>query len=165
MKIKMSKPIRIFILCIFVSGIALAISTHEVNPENNPIGVNYYNDVVKGENIPDVIPYADLIDYSSLIDVYRPYHHASMFVIVLNLFQDQNLIFQIHKRDSVREWVKIKLPIKEKYFISDFELFTDTASSKESYRITCEVDRKDTTKNRKFEFIIDTQELKEITKK
>jgi hypothetical protein len=165
MKIKMSKPIRIFILCIFVSGIALAISTHEVNPENNPIGVNYYNDVVKGENIPDVIPYADLIDYSSLIDVYRPYHHASMFVIVLNLFQDQNLIFQIHKRDSVREWVQIKLPIKEKYFISDFELFTDTASSNESYRITCEIDRKDTTKNRKFEFIIDTQELKEITKK
>lgn len=165
MKIKISRPIKILIFCIFISGVALAISIHEVNPENNPLGINYYNDVVKAENVPDTIPYNELFDYSSFIDLYRPSHHWSMFAIILNLHEDQNFIFQIYRKDSIEKWVRLMLPIKEKYFVSEFELFTDTASSNESYRITCEIDRKDTTKNRKFEFIIDTQKLNEITKK
>jgi hypothetical protein len=149
----------------FIGGIAFAIGTYEVNPENNPLGINYYNDVVKAENVPDTIPYNELFDYSSFIDLYRPSHHWSMFAIILNLREDQNFIFQIYRKDSIEKWIKLVLPIKEKYFVSDFELFTDTASSNESYRITCEIDRKDTTKNRKFEFIIDTQKLNEILKK
>lgn len=159
-----NKNLRIFVVCIRISFFFMffIIAEHTVTAQSNPFGANEDYDITKNDLIPDTISPCEIYEYAGFLDFYRPTEYPSTFVILGSLLSDQEFVFQLKGNSSKKQWVKIKLPIKQKYFVSDVAFIKDTLLPKAICRIECILDKNNPNFNKVF--LIDLYENDQVIK-